>query len=107
MQIIESKKFIKYDYNKEANLFIYHQIEPPEYDLSKIKDIPIMLIGGEKDKLSTREDIRWLNNELSKKGNVIYFKIVPNMGHLSFMIAKDFSWFDEPFQIIMDKFFKK
>ena len=107
IQIIKSKKFIYYDYKKEANFAIYHQIEPPEYDLNIIKDFPIMLIGGELDKLGTPEDVRWLNNELSKKGNVIYFKIVPNMGHLSFMIAKDFSWFDEPFQIIMDKFFKK
>ena len=103
VQIIESKKFIKYDYNKEANLFIYHQIEPPEYDLSKIKDIPMMLIGGEKDKLSTREDIRWLKNEL--KENVIYSKIIENMGHLSFMVGKDFSWFDEILQILLKNYY--
>ena len=46
-----------------------------------------MLIGGEKDKLSTREDIRWLKNEL--KENVIYSKIIENMGHLSFIVGKD------------------
>ena len=45
--------------------------------------------------------------ELAKNDNVIYFKIIPSMGHLSFMVAKDFSWFDEPFQIIMEKFVKK
>ena len=107
VQIIKSKKFIYYDYKKEANFALYHQIEPPEYDLSVIKDFPIMLIGGELDKLGTPEDIRWLNDELSKNDNVIYFKILPSMGHLSFMVAKDFSWFDEPFQIIMEKFSKK
>ena len=107
VQIIKSKKFIYYDYKKEANFALYHQIEPPEYDLSVIKDFPIMLIGGELDKLGTPEDIRWLNDELSKNDNVIYFKILPSMGHLSFMVAKDFSWFDEPFQIIMEKFAKK
>ena len=66
-----------------------------------------MLIGGEMDKLGTPEDIRWLNEELAKNDNVIYFKIIPSMGHLSFMVAKDFSWVDEPFQIIMEKFAKK
>jgi lysosomal acid lipase/cholesteryl ester hydrolase len=44
VQIIKSKKFIYYDYKKEANFALYHQIEPPEYDLSVIKDFPIMLI---------------------------------------------------------------
>ena len=102
IQIIENKKFTYFDYNKEANFHIYHQISPPEYDLNLIKDIPIMLIGADKDKLATIEDIKWLKNEL--KENVIYYKIVENMGHLSFMIGKDFSWFDEPLKIIMDKF---
>ena len=107
VHIIKYKKFIHYDYKKEANFAMYHQIEPPEYDLSIIKDFPIMLIGGEMDKLGTPEDIRWLNAELAKNDNVIYFKIIPSMGHLSFMVAKDFSWFDEPYQIVMDKFVKK
>ena len=102
IQIIENKKFTYFDYNKEANFHIYHQISPPEYDLKLIKDIPIMLIGADKDKLATIEDIKWLKDEL--KENVIYYKIVENMGHLSFMIGKDFSWFDEPLKIIMDKF---
>ena len=104
VHIIKAKKFIYYNYKKEANFALYHQIEPPEYDLSVIKDIPIMLIGGEMDKLGTPDDVRWLNDQLAKNGNVIYFKIVPNMGHLTFMVAKDFSWFDEPFQIIMNQF---
>ena len=86
-------------------MYIYHQIEPPEYDLSKIKDIPIILVGGEKDKLSTREDIKWLNNEL--KDNVILSKIVENMGHLSFLVGKDFTWFDEILQIILSDFYEE
>lgn len=105
VQIIKNKKFIYFDYKKEANFLIYHQSEPPEYDLSKIKDIPIMLIGGDKDKLSTREDIRWLKNEL--KENVIYDKILENIGHLSFLIGKDFSWFDEILQILLENFYNE
>ena len=73
-----------------------------QYDLGKIKEIPIILVGGEKDKLSTREDIKWLRNEL--KDNVIFTKIVENMGHLSFMVGKDFTWFDEILQILLKEF---
>jgi len=104
VHIIKAKKFIYYNYKKEANFALYHQIEPPEYDLSVIKDIPIMLIGGEMDKLGTPDDVRWLNDQLAKNGNVIYFKIHPKMGHLSFMCAKDFSWFHEPLKIILEQY---
>ena len=103
IQIIENKKFIFFDYQKEANFHIYNQITPPEYDFSKIKDLPIILIGGENDKLSTREDIKWLVNELNE--NVIYAKIVENMGHLSFLIGKDFTWFNDVLKIIIKDFY--
>lgn len=105
IQIIEAKKFLRYDYERDANYIIYKQQTPPEYDLSKIKDIPIMLITGEKDKLATVEDVKWLNDEL--KSNVIYFKIEPNMGHLSFICGKNVSWIKEPLDIIMDEFYPK
>ena len=104
IQIIKAKKFIHFDYGKDKNIQIYNQEEPPEYDLSKIKDIPIMIISGENDKLATPKDVRWLYNEL--KTNVLYFNIVPNMGHLSFMVGNNFSWFNEPLDIIKEDFYK-
>ena len=103
IQIIDNKKFVFFDYQKEANFHIYYQITPPEYDFSKIKDLSIILIGGENDKLSTREDIKWLVNELNE--NVIYAKIVENMGHLSFLIGKDFTWFNDVLKIIIKDFY--
>ena len=105
VQIIKAKNFVYYDYKKEANFHIYHQRNPPEYNLSIIKDIPIILIGGEKDKLASPNDVRWLNEMIHS--NVIYFKIIPQMGHISFMCAKDFSWFDEPLKIILDNYYPK
>ena len=86
---------------------MYHQKEPPEYDLNVIKDFPMMLIGGEMDNLGTPEDVLWLNDKLSYSNKIVYFKILPNMGHLSFMVAKDHSWFDEPFRIILENYSKK
>ena len=105
IQIIQSGKFQRFDYKKKANYAIYHQKESPEYDLSIIKDIPIMLITGEQDNVATPNDVRWLYNEL--KANVIFFDIVPNMGHISFICGKDFSWFKEPLEIILEEFYPK
>ena len=105
VQIIKAKKFIHFNYKKDANFALYRQSEPPEYDLSMIKDIPIMLITGDKDKLATPDDVRWLYSQL--KNNVIYFDIIPNMGHLSFMCGNNFSWFDEPLEYILDEFYPK
>ena len=76
-QIIKAKRFIFFDYRKEANFAIYHRKTPPDYDLSVIKDFPIMLIGGEEDKLGDPQDVAWLNQELGS--NVIYYKIFPKM----------------------------
>ena len=59
------------------------------------------------DKLATPEDVKWLYEELEKNGNVVFYKVYPKMGHLSFMVAKDYSWFDEPFQIILNNYNKK
>ena len=105
VQIIKAKKFIYYDYRKDANFAIYRQKNPPEYDLSVIKDFPIMLIAGEKDKLASPRDVLWLYEELKK--NIIHFNIVPKMGHLSFLVGKDFSWFNEPLKIILRDFYPK
>ncbi len=102
VQIIKSGKFTKYDYNKEANFVLYGNAEPPEYDLSVIKDLPIILIGGEEDRLANPEDVKWLKEVLGT--NVIYYRIVPKMGHISFLCGNDFSWFIEPLEIIMKDF---
>ena len=102
---MKAKKFIYFDYKNNSNFEIYHQNTPPEYDLSKIKELPIIIITGEKDKLANPNDVRWLFNEL--KSNVKYFNIVPNMGHLSFLCGKNFSWFNEPLDIIMEEFYPK
>ena len=54
-----------------------------------------MLIGGDKDKLSTREDIRWLKNEL--KENVIYDirKVDPTVNYKDGRIQKFMGLFNK------------
>ena len=100
--IINKKKFCYFDYGKIPNYKIYGSVEPPEYDLSKIKNIPIILICGEEDKLATPPDVEWLNEQI--KENVIYFKIIPKIGHTSFLIGNDISWFEDVMEIILTKY---
>ena len=52
-QMIESDEFKKYDYGTDAkNLKMYGQIEPPMYDIEKVKDFDIIMVFGKTDKLS-------------------------------------------------------
>ena len=99
-QIVQHRKFIKYDYDIIANYHIYGQAEPKEFDLKNInKNIKILLIGGEEDRLANKNDVEWLYNEI--KNNVILYKIIPLMGHISFISGKTFDWFDEILAIIL------
>jgi lysosomal acid lipase/cholesteryl ester hydrolase len=99
VQNFKGKKFCHYDYKKEANMFLYKQTKPLEYDLSVIKDMPIILAAGKEDKLASLEDVRWLNEQI--KGNVVYYNEFDDMGHATFMIGKDINWFSDIFEIIL------
>ena len=80
---------------------VYGQKTPPAIDLRKVKDVPIALIAGSKDHLSTVEDTRWALNELSQQ--VVFYKEF-NLGHLSYFIAKDMSYFREDVMSILNKY---
>jgi lysosomal acid lipase/cholesteryl ester hydrolase len=58
-QNLQTGKFAKYDYGLEVNQMKYSQILAPEYDLSKIRDVPIALFCGRKDVLASPEDYEW------------------------------------------------
>jgi hypothetical protein len=63
---------------------------PPVYPLEKIKNIPIALFAGLGDELASPTDVDWLNEQI-KDTVVFYHKY--NLGHMSFAIAKDMSFF--------------
>lgn len=99
IQNYNSKKFNKYDYKEEANMFIYKQSEPCEYDLKQINNFPIALISGKEDKLASPDDVKWLREELGS--NVVYFKEYDNMGHITFLMGKDITWFKETLEFMV------
>ena len=68
----------------------YKQSTPPSYNLKGINGVPIALFGGNSDLLVSVTDVDWLYNELGEAP--IWYKQYP-LGHMSFAIAKDMSWF--------------
>jgi len=100
IQLFRSDKFHGYDYGKEANMFIYGQSEPKEYNLDDIKGVDIGLFAGVEDKLATLRDVRWLKEKLSKNKNVVEYKEYEKMGHLTFLMPLEMSWFDDVLSLI-------
>ena len=70
---------------------IYHRVEPPRVPLSKFK-VPTALIQGSSDRLADALDVEWLSEQI--KDSVVYRKMY-ELGHLSFALAKDMTWFNE------------
>ena len=102
VQIYQSKIYTMYDYKDEANVFLYKSIKPPEYPVQNIKDIPIMLIGGQEDKLAAPGDVNWLYSQIAT--TVVYFKIEPEMGHISFLCGNDIEWFKGVLDLIKQRY---
>jgi lysosomal acid lipase/cholesteryl ester hydrolase len=91
-QLIDAKQFQKFDYGEEENLKLYGSAKAPKYNLENIQDIPIILCGGLNDKLTHIEDIRWLREEI--KSTLFRYHEFDHMGHASFLINNDITWFN-------------
>jgi len=100
LQVYRSQKFVQYDYGKEANMFVYKQIEPPEYDLSIISDFKFIFVYGGEDKLSATLDVEWLYSQLVSKNKFLHYKSYDMMGHISFLMGNDVTWFMDILEIL-------
>ena len=72
-QIIKLGEFRKFGYNIDKNKELYGEEIPPMYNISQIKDIPIALMTGKHDMLSTPTDAKWLKEQLSTNGRINLF----------------------------------
>ncbi|KAG6802763.1 lipase 3 [Apis mellifera caucasica] len=84
-QLIHSGKFRKYDYGTIGNLKKYGKIQPPDYELAKIK-IPVYLYYGANDMFINVEDL----NDLYKALPNAQKYLVPSstFAHLDFVWGK-------------------
>lgn len=80
-----AKRFQQYDFGEAKNQELYGQPNPPEYDLSVIKDFPIAIIGGTTDRLTSAGDYKPLRDRMSEQNSCVFFKEYP-YGHLGFLI---------------------
>lgn len=78
------------DYGSSKNREVYNgDSTPPEINLQNIKSVPIAMFVGTGDQLATVEDNRWAKTQMS----TVQFYKEYELGHMSFMIAKDMSYF--------------
>ena len=90
IQASDDKPFVRYDYgSSDENKKHYGQKTAPAYDLPKVK-IPLGIFYGSQDLLADDKDVPWLLDQM--KDNTV-FKHEYYLGHTSFMIAKDMSYF--------------
>lgn len=60
--------------------------------MTKIQGVPIGIIAGTNDMLSTLEDTRWVS-ELLREDTLVHYS-EHELGHLSYFTAKDMSFFE-------------
>ena len=104
VQIYRKKSFCYYDYGPEANIAIYKQTVPKEYNLNNICDIPIALIIGKEDRLSSVEDARMLREKI--KSSVELYMELDCVGHTGFLVGNDVSWFKNDVMDLILKYSK-
>jgi lysosomal acid lipase/cholesteryl ester hydrolase len=101
-QLIQSSQFQYYDFGKKDNQKVYGSDSPPHIAIENIQGkVPIAMFVGAMDELADAIDNEWAYSQMSK---AVVFYHEYNLGHLSFMVAKDMSFFTVDAMAIISKF---
>jgi pimeloyl-ACP methyl ester carboxylesterase len=84
-QASRTGRFEAYDYGRHENIVVYDQETPPEFNIADI-NIPIALLYGDRDYLSTTDDVQFL---LTGLPNVVYQEKVIGFRHNDFVWGKN------------------
>ncbi|XP_045768703.1 lipase 1-like [Maniola jurtina] len=89
LQVGYREKFAQYDYGSEGNVKHYNSTEPPVYRLDQVT-MPVALLVGDNDNLSTVPDVELLKQQLA---NVVYYNLNPRLlcNHLDFVWGRHMS----------------
>ncbi|XP_025831746.1 lipase member K-like [Agrilus planipennis] len=90
IQGISSHGFYHFNYGVEENIKLYGSETPPPYNLSTVK-VPVYIIYGNNDWLSTEQDVLRLYADLPEaaKQHGIYKVNWTHFTHTDFLLAKD------------------
>ena len=101
-QAANTQEFKRFDFGTGIeNMLAYGQTTPPMIDLTTITGIPIAIIAGAKDRLSTVQDARWAKEKLFKV--LVHYKEY-ELGHLSYFISKDMTYFSKDVMRLLEKY---
>ena len=91
-QLMSAPTFQRYDYGEQGNIEAYGTSTPPRIPLAEMKgSVPIAMFVGQKDELADTIDNEWAYSEMGS--DVVVFYNEYNLGHLSFLVADDMSFF--------------
>ena len=90
-QDVDYSNWKRFNYGEEDNVMKYGTFEPPLVPIQDLS-IPVGLFSGSYDELADPTDVANLAQQLGS--NVVYNQQFP-LGHLSFGLALDMSWFTE------------
>ena len=90
-QMINNKKFTRYDYGPIKNQKVYGQREVPLVPIENY-NVPTVLMSGDLDGLATPADVAWLSETL---GDKVVFQKQYHMDHFTFALGKDMTFFSE------------
>jgi lysosomal acid lipase/cholesteryl ester hydrolase len=99
-QSVDNETWKRYDYGLRENLAIYGTHEPPLVPIENLL-LPVAVFSGSYDKLADPTDVATLVQQLGS--NVVFNKQYP-LGHLSFALAKDMSWFSGDVVSVIDQY---
>ena len=96
-QIMKADRYQDFDYGQKGNQQHYNSNFPPEINLQGISKVPIAMFVGTKDELADEIDNRWAKTQLDK--TLVFYKEY-ELGHLTFMVAKDMSYFNDVLDVL-------
>lgn len=84
-QLVESKRFCRYDFGTSRNFELYGQNNPPDYNLTNVV-VPVVLFHGNRDWLSAPADVNILMRHLP---NVYDETNLSDFTHIDYVYAEE------------------
>jgi len=100
LQAVKNTNFMRFDYGPMDNKKVYGQSSAPAVPLADMT-VPTALVSGSYDPLGDPTDVAWLADQLK---NITVFNQEYPLGHLSFTLAKDMSWFSDDVMGVINKY---